>query len=360
MDYRGVQYLSVLTLDYSFNLCFTSDFDAFDRIFFKFATPFYILLLLIIIIILSSFKPFSRYFGRHSYLQAIWLIILISYVDISEATLELLHCRKVGVEDDRLALYADSNIPCYRGKHLPAAIFATLFFISVIMLFPLYVWLARFWYKFKPVTDVYCSVYKDNRRWWVVISLCRRLVIVILAVFVADYIYRHLAITILASFLVIIDGVIWPYPNDIDNLVHVGCTSIFFLLCVFTYPVLNRTIDPLFIVSWILIVIAIFITLSRESYLLRDKVSKLFQFCCSKCHLNNKYFNSAKSFMISWKAALARDSDKQINLDSTTEDGFSAQKYNYFREPLLEDSFIQVTTITRNSNSDTNSSNSKP
>ena len=349
----------MLTLDYSFNLCFTSDFDAFDRIFFKFATPFYILLLLIIIIILSFFRPFSRYFGRHSYLQAIWLIILISYVDISEATLELLHCRKIGVEDDRLVLYADSNIPCYQGKHLPAAIFAILFSTFVIAPFPWYVFLARYWHKLKPITDVYCSVYKDNRRWWVKISLCRRLAIVILAVFIADYIYRHLAITILASFLVIIDGVTWPYPNDIDNLVHVGCTSIFFLLCVFTYPVLNRTIDPLFIISWILIVIAMCITFCREAYLLRNKVLKLFQTCCNKRHLNNKYLNSAKSFVVSWKAMLARDSDKAINLDSTTMDGLSAQKYNYFREPLLEDSFIQVTTITRNNDSDTNNRNSK-
>lgn len=362
VDYKAVQYLSVFTLDYSFNLCFTSDFDAFDRIFFKFATPFYILLLLIIIVILSSFRPFSRYFGRHSYLQAIWLIILISYVDIAQATLELLHCRKIGIEDDRLALYADSNVPCYRGKHLPAAIFAILFSAFVIVPFPVYVLLLTFWSKYKPITDVYCNVYKDNRRWWVCISLFRRLAIVILAVFISDYIYRHLAITILASFLVIIDGVSWHYPKDIDNLVHVSSTSSFFLLCVFTYPGLNRTIDPQFGISWTLIAIAMLITLSRLAYLLHDKVLKLLRICCNKRHLHNKYLDSVKSVMISWKAALARDSDKPLNLDSTSGGGISAQNYNYFREPLLEDSFIEVTTITRtsnSSNSNAHNSNSK-
>ena len=349
VDYRAVQYLSVFTLDYSFNLCFTSDFDAFDRIFFKFATPFYILLLLIIIIMLSSVKPFSRYFGRHSYLQAIWLIILISYVDIAEATLELLHCRKVGIEDDYQVFYADSNIPCYSGKHLPAAIFATLFSIFVIFPFPIYVILMKFWHKFKPITDVYCNVYKDNRRWWVGISLCRRLAVVVLAVFIPDFIYRHLAITILAGFLVIIDGVMWPYPKDVDNLVYVGCTSIFFLLCVFTYPVLNRTIDPRFGISWSLISITMSITLCRLAYLLRNKGLKVLR-CCRIRKLNNKYLNTVKSLMNSWKAAIARDSDKSINMESTTEDVISARNYNYFREPLLEDSFIQVTTISHNSN----------
>ena len=358
VDYKNVQHLSVFTLDYSFNLCLTSDFDAFDRIFFKFATPFYILLLLVVIIVLSSFRPFSKYFGRHSYLQAIWLIILISYVDISQATLELLHCRKIGVENSHQVFYADSNVPCYRGKHLPAAIFATLFSAFVIFPFPIYVFVASYWPKFKPITDVYCSVYKDDRRWWVVINLGRRLCIAILAVFIGDYIYRHLAITILASFLVIIDGVTWPHPKFVDNFIHLGCTSIFLLLCVFTYPVLNRTIDPYFIVSWTFISVVIVVTLCRLIYLLRDKVSKLFQPCCSKRPLNNKYVNSIKFMVTSWKEVLSRDSNKSLDLNSiSTADNLSIQNYNEFREPLLEDSFIQLTTVTRNTNSRNSSSN---
>ena len=358
VDYKKVQYLSVFTLDYSFNLCLTSDFDAFDRIFFKFATPFYVLLLLIIIIVLSSFRPFSKYFGRHSYLQAIWLIILISYVDIAQATLELLHCREIGIENNHLALYTDSNVPCYRGKHLPAAIFAILFSTFVIFPFPIYVFVASYWHKFKPITDVYCGVYKDNRRWWVVINLCRRLGIAAIAVFVSDYTYRHLGITILASFLVIIDGVTWPYPKDVDNFVHLGSTSIFFLLCVFTYPVLNRTLDPHFIISWIFISFVMFVTLCHLGYLLHDKVLNLLQLCFNKRHLNNKYITSVKSMVSSWKEALTRDSEKPIDLNSTIGD-VSVQNYNEFREPLLEDSFIEVTKITRSKNSSNSASNSK-
>lgn len=350
MDYQKVQYLSVFTLDYSFNLCLTSDFDAFDRIFFKFATPFYILLLLIITVMLSSFKPFSRYFGRHSYLQAIWLIILISYVDIAQATLELLHCRKIGVDNDRQALYVDSNVPCYSGKHLPAAIFAIIFSALVVCPFPIYVILIKFWHKLKPITDVYCNVYKDNRRWWVGINLCRRLLVVILAVFIADYVYRHLAITILASVLVIIDGVTWPYPKDVDNFVHLISTSGFFLLCVVTYPILNRTIDPRFAISWSLISVVMFITLSHLAYLLHDKVLKLFNMCCSKRKLNNKYFNSVKVMMTSWKSALSRDSDVPVSINFNSAEELPVHGYNYFREPLLENSFMEVTSIARSNN----------
>ena len=352
MDYESIQYLSVFTLDYSFNLCFTSDFDAFDRIFFKFATPFYILLLLFIIVMLSSVRPFSKYFGRHSYLQAIWLIILISYVDITQVTLELLHCRKIGIKDDRLALFVDSNVPCYRGKHLPAAIFAIALSAFVIFPFPIYVLLLPFWHKFKPITDVYSRVYKDNRRWWVAINLGRRLAITILAVFIADYIYRHLAITILAGLLVITDGITWPYPKNIDNLLHVFCTSAFFLLCVFTFPVLNRTIDPHFGVSWSLIAIVMFVTLSCLTYLHRDKGIKLVRiFYSGEMKVkNSKYFNSFKSTVLSWKAKLTQDSDTPTDIDLTG-DNVTLQNYDYYREPLLEDSFIQVTTITpRNSN----------
>lgn len=363
MDYENVRYLSVFTLDYSFNLCFTSDFDAFDRIFFKFATPSYILLLLVTIILLSCVRPFSKYFGRHSFLHAIWLIILISYVDIAQATLELLHCRKIGNNDARQTLYVDANVPCYTGKHLPAAIFAILFVTFVIAPFPLYVLLATFWHKVKPITDVYCNVYKDNRRWWVVINLCRRLAIAFLAVFVSDYIYRHLAISILASVLVIIDGVTWPYPNNIDNFVHTGCTSAFFLLCVFTFPLLNRTIDPQFGISWSLIAVVMFVTLCHLGYLLRDKALKLFHIFCGKRKMKNKYFNSIKLRVTTWKAALTRDNHKPVDTNnSTTDDYLPAQTYNYFREPLLENSFMEVTSVSRNSsprNSNSHNGNSK-
>lgn len=293
---------------------------------------------------LSSLKPFSKYFGRHSYLQAIWLIILISYVDIAQATLELLHCRTIGVQDHRLALYNDANIPCYRGKHLPAAIFAIIFSAFVIVPFPIYVLLLPYWHKVKPITDVYRSVYQDNRRWWVAIGLSRRLGIVILAVFIADYVYRHLAITILASFLVIIDGVTWPYPKAVDNFVEFSSTSGFFLLCIFTYPVLNRTIDPHFGISWTLIALVMFVTLCRLGYLLRDKGLKLFHTCCGN-HLRNTYLSSVKSMITLWKTTSTQENNEDLNTE------LPAQNYNYFREPLLEDSFIEVTNITRVSNS---------
>jgi len=343
----------VFTLDYSFNLCFTSDFNAFDRIFFKFATPFYVLILLSIIILLSSVKPFSKYFGRHSYLQGIWLIILISYVDIAEATLELLHCRTIGVQDKRLALYDDSNVPCYEGKHLPAAIFAITLSALIIVPFPIYVLLLTRWSKVKPVTDVYTSVYRDNRRWWVGVDLGRRLAIAILAVFNADYIYRHLAITILAGFLVIVDGITWPYPKQMDNYVEFSCTSAFFLLCIFTYPVLNRTLDPHFIVSWCIITAAMFCASCRLVYLHRSKMSTILEKTCSNC-LRNKYFHSVKFMVNSWMSSSQDEKKASINSVELSE---SIPRYDQFREPLLEDSFVQVTTVVRSSDNSNNNSN---
>ena len=355
-SYENVQYLSVFTLDYSFNLCFTSDFDAFDRIFFKFATPFYVLLLLSAIILLSSVKPFSKYFGRHSYLQGIWLLILISYVDIAEATLELLHCRTIGVQDKRLALYDDSNVACYEGKHLPAAIFAITFSALVIVPFPIYVLLLTRWSKVKPITDVYTSVYKDNRRWWVGVDLGKRLAVVLLAVFNADYIYRHLAITILAGFLVIVDGITWPYPEQMDNYVEFCCTSAFFLLCIFTYPVLNRTLDPHFIVSWSIIAVAMLCASCRLVYLHRSKVFTMLEKTCSN-RLRNKYFDSVKFMVNSWMSTSQDEKKATINSVELSESNPTAPRYDQFREPLLEDSFVQVTTIVRNSNSSNNNSN---
>ena len=347
----------MFTLDYSFNLCLTSDFDAFDRTFFKFATPFYILLLLIGIILLSSVKPFSKYFGRHSYLQAIWLIILISYVDIAEATLELLHCRSIGVQNKRLALYDDSNVPCYEGKHLPAAIFAIIFSAIAIVPFPIYSYVLTRWAKVKPLTDVYISVYIDNRRWWVIIGVGRRLAIVLLAVFNADFIYRHLSITILAGCLVILDGLTLPYPGQVDNYVAIFCTSAFFLLCIITYPVLNRTLDPHFIISWLIISITIFCAKCRLIYQHRSKVQTVLEKTCSH-RLRNKYFDSVKFMVNSWiSTSTQEEKNTNINNSITLDESIPvATRYDQFREPLLEDSFVAVTAI-RNSNNSNNSSN---
>ena len=195
IGYRTFQGLGIFNLDFTFDLCITPDLNALQRLLLQYITPLYIMILLSGVVCLTKVKGVSKYLGHHSYLQAMWLIVLVSYLNIANSSFEILHCRFIGPADDtRLVLAYDAAIYCWSGQHLPWAIIAVSLVVFVILPFPLYVGVAIKSSKLKPITDVYTSVYKDNSRYWVVYNIIRRLKLVIISIFTQNFIYRHLYI----------------------------------------------------------------------------------------------------------------------------------------------------------------------
>lgn len=214
-------------------MCITPSLDGFGRLLLQYVTPIYILLLVFAALVLTRIKGFAKYLGKHSFLQGVWFLFLVTYLNIANTTLEIIHCRIVGPQngEHEFVLVHDASVNCYEGFHLPFAILALLLTIFFVIPLPIYLLIFMRFPKLKPLTDVYCSIYRDEYRMWVAWSLARRLLLVLIGVFVQDFIYRHFYLLIACIVILVIYVKTWPYKCKVDC--HFG-----------------------FFVSWMLVVVA--------------------------------------------------------------------------------------------------------
>lgn len=188
----------------------------------------------------------SQRLGRHSFLKSLWFLILISYLNIALTTFELLHCRTIGPAngEQRQVLDHDASVTCYRNGHLPAAILAILAAVFIIFPFPIYTAILIYLPRFKPFTDAYTFMYRDWRRLWVAWSLFRRLLLVLLGVFVTNFASRHFSLLLGLLWILIVDIVTWPYRYHADNLFSILISWLLVIIAVLTQPDLYLYIDP--------------------------------------------------------------------------------------------------------------------
>lgn len=247
-NYAAFNFLAFFNPDFTFNVCLTRDLAALGRLGLQYVTPLYILSLLLLLLLLTKVKLrwLSRRLGRHSFLKSLWFLVLISYLNISRTTFELLHCRTIGPSDGerRQVLDHDASITCYEDGHLAAAIFAILVAIFIILPFPFYTAILLYFPRFKPFTDTYTFMYRDWRRLWVVWSLFRRLLLVLLGVFVSDFAYRHFSLLLGLLWILVVDVVTWPYRYHADNLFSIFISWLLVIIAIVTQPNLYLYVDP--------------------------------------------------------------------------------------------------------------------
>ena len=271
-DYEAFQYLSFFNPDFTFNLCITSSLDGLTRLALQYVTPVYILSLLSLVLLIARIKYISKYVGKRSFLQALWLLFLITCINIANTTFELLHCKYIGPENGvhQFVLVHDASVVCYQGVHLPFAIIAILLAVFFVLPFPWYSLILMCFPKLKPITDVYCSLYKDHWRSWVWWSLMRRILLVLLGVFMQDFVYRHFSLLLAFAFILAVFELTWPYQTQFDN--YFGCFISWMTLIVgiVTLPSIYLYVDPIRVVSALLVLFTIllgFCLLLLEIYL---------------------------------------------------------------------------------------------
>ena len=261
-DYEYFQFLAFFNPDFTFDMCITPQLDGLSRLAFQFVTPVYILILLLLVLLLTCIKGCSKYLGKHSFLQALWLLLLISYINIAITSYELLHCRFIGPVENgtvNFVLVHDASIMCYEGVHLPWAIIALFLLVTFVVPFPFVLIILKYIPKFKPIVDVYCSPYKDRMRWWVFLSVLRRLALVVVGVFIQDYVSRHFGLLITVTVILFVFLLTWPYQNSVDNYFGFLVTWMVLLTTVVTQPELYLFVDPLRAISTTIVVVTIFI-----------------------------------------------------------------------------------------------------
>ena len=172
-------------------------------------------------------------------MQAVWFLFLITYFNIANTTFEILHCRLVGPVHNgvrRLVLANDPSVGCYEGLHLPFAIIAILLAILFVVPLPIYVLVLTRFPKLKPITDVYSSCYRDKYRPWVAWSVARRLLLVLVGVFIQDVVNRHFFLLIACIVILVVYVKTWPYQNKLDNHFGFFVTWILVIVACITQP----------------------------------------------------------------------------------------------------------------------------
>ena len=257
-NYQVFSYLAFFNPDFTFSLCVSSHLSALGRLGWQYATPLYILSLLLLILMLTRVKVrwISQYLGRHSFLKSLWFLILISYLNIALTTFELLHCRTIGSSGhgQRQILEHDASVTCYQNGHLAAAVFAILVAAFLILPFPLYTVILLHFPRFKPFTDAYTFMYRDWRRVWVAWSLFRRLLLVLLGVFITNYGFRHFSLLLGLIVILLVDVVTWPYRYYSDNLFSILVSWLLVVIAILTEPSVYLYADPLRGPSGVLVV----------------------------------------------------------------------------------------------------------
>ena len=263
-DFGSFAHLGVLgNLDFSFGLCFTPDFTALERLAWQFFSPAFILFLLIILIIFSKTKCFSKLSGKHSFLKALWFLILLSYSNLLLTSYSIIHCVKI---EGVYVLLADASIKCFTGVHLVLTILAIILLTFVILPFPVYLTVLLYFPRWKPFVDVYAGVYKDKLRWWVLCDLGRRIVIVSFGVFVQNFYLRQFAFLVLFVHIGLMYGWFRPYNNEVDNATELLAIKYLVIVSSLSIVSLDQSgvvADVAVAVSWLLILLVLAICFVR-------------------------------------------------------------------------------------------------
>ena len=87
-------------------------------------------------------------------------------------------------------------------------------------------------------------MYRDHRRLWVTWSLARRLLLVLLGVFVTDFAYRHFSLLLGMVLIMVVGVVTWPYQYATDNHFAFLVSWVLIVVAVLTQPDLYLYVDP--------------------------------------------------------------------------------------------------------------------
>lgn len=338
-------------LDFSFGHCFTPDFTALQRLAWQFFSPTFILFLLVILIIFSKTKCFSKLSGKHSFLKALWFLILLSYSNLLLTAYSIVNCTKIeGLPYS--VLLADASIRCFTGVHLALAVLAITLLIVVILPFPVYLTVLLCFSRWKPFVDVYAGVYKDKLRWWVFCDLGRRVVIVSFGVFVQNFYLRQFAFLILFVHIALLYGWFRPYMSEVDNAIELLAVKYLVIVSALSIVSLDQSgivADVAVAVSWVLILSVLAICLVRIAMNVWKQIRNVYEKRTGKevPRVGKAIARKVSSLFIRIRSIGKKNTFEleETGVLAEEERASAVPDYTQYREPLLYDE--DLTTVRR-------------
>ncbi|XP_022802097.1 uncharacterized protein LOC111339659 [Stylophora pistillata] len=204
------------------HLCFSSDMDYADKLFFNLAISVITLLVVVFLAKLVGKYPnwcFSR--RVKGPFRAICTILVLCYTGITSSCLGLLDPVVFG---NTTVLFISGSTEFFKGKHAFYGSIAIFFMFFFVILFPLVLMYRPFCTRllrpvfnlnrFKPFFDVLQSCYKDQHRSFAAFYLVCRLVVLVIAIYIPIGPVRRFLIEVTCITVLSIFTYVRPYKRS--------------------------------------------------------------------------------------------------------------------------------------------------
>ena len=263
---HGHEYVTrTFNIDWSFGMCLTKDLNALHRLAWAYLAPAYLLSMVLLSYRLSRFYRFHRIFCRSTCIKMFWQFILLSFSSLASTSFRLLKCvhlhpkesfNRFSLSDWRFA--DDASYECFKGDHLPWGIVAAVIVAIFCIPLPLSLPFLRRYHLLIPFSDIYSSLYKDNRRWWCAVDLLRRLLLATIYTFVDDQDQMHTVMVSICIALLFLQATVQPFASAKANFVEAGLLASLTIMTHLSDPNLKRShaiaIETIFFVTTALLI----------------------------------------------------------------------------------------------------------
>lgn len=220
---HSVARYTVSLIHLNFPLCVAPYLSELPRLIVVAVPSMYLFFLVFILFLASYLRRVSHYVRRPKVGETFFVVLIVAYEPLAVFCTFTLSCTVLLGDDVRL--YADPNIVCFGGEHLPYSI-AAICVLCILIIFPaLLIYGARDstsstdstgWFRF--LSKACARSYTSKRRWWIGITLWRRFVIAALAATITtDLTTRQIVLFSICLALLLFSAVILPYRLDAAN-----------------------------------------------------------------------------------------------------------------------------------------------
>ena len=170
--------------NYFLNTCLVRGINNLYVITFGYAAPSLVLIAFLLAYLFSHRLKFSR--PRRSMLRSFWFLLLFVYNYLVETSFRILFCPNVA---GNYVFFYDGSVQCFHGSHLPIGIIAIIMLVVLVIPPPIAVFLiTNGYWRVKPQwVDTLTNSLRPKCCWWWSVDLCRRLLLVAIYAFVANW-----------------------------------------------------------------------------------------------------------------------------------------------------------------------------
>ena len=225
---HSVAHYTVSLIHFNFPLCVAPHLSQLLRFVIVAVPSLYLFFLVFILFVSSYLRRLSRYvrLERSKIGETFFVVLIVAYEPLAVFCTFTLSCTVLLGDDVRL--YADPNIICFDGNHLPYSIAAICVLFALIIVPALLIYGAQDskssvdsvgnsnW--FSLLSKACARSYTKERQWWVGITLWRRFVIAALAATITtDLTTRQLVLFSVCLAFLLFSAVVLPYRSDAAN-----------------------------------------------------------------------------------------------------------------------------------------------